>query len=76
MNADGSARRSKFLYDIATWLATILALNYCAASFVLLNLRDSMRFYRDLHFGIHIAVLVGLAAFRLVEAVSPAPKRL
>uniref|UniRef100_A0A4W3HTL8 Membrane bound O-acyltransferase domain containing 2b n=2 Tax=Callorhinchus milii TaxID=7868 RepID=A0A4W3HTL8_CALMI len=49
----------KLFYDIITWCATMIAISYTVAPFVLLSVESSLKFYSSWYYSVHIiAVLV------------------
>lgn len=49
--------RYKVCYDIVSVIVTLMAWNYIAQPFVLLNLRDSLLFWQRYNFFVHIGIL-------------------
>jgi len=50
----GYGPTAKFVYDIASWVATFFTLNYFVSSFMLLDFTSSIALFRSMHFFIHI----------------------
>ncbi|XP_048453325.1 lysophospholipid acyltransferase 2-like isoform X1 [Rhincodon typus] len=52
----------KLLYDVITWIATMIAISYTVVPFVLLSVESSLKFYRSWYYGLHIVALLVILA--------------
>lgn len=74
--ADGkSDGPGKGAYDVASFVATTLTLNYFIMSFVMLSWELSVATFRSFYFAGHIAVVIALLVFQL-GLIRPPPKKL
>lgn len=74
--ADGkSDGPGKGAYDVASFIATTLTLNYFIMSFVMLSWELSVATFRSFYWAGHIAVAVALVVFQ-VGLIRPPPKKL
>ncbi|XP_062894158.1 lysophospholipid acyltransferase 2b isoform X1 [Mobula hypostoma] len=48
----------KLFYDIFTWIATMIAISYTVAPFVLLSVEPSLKFYRSWYYCFHVVPLL------------------
>nr|QFF91377.1 lysophospholipid acyltransferase 2-like 1 isoform 2 [Potamotrygon motoro] len=48
----------KLFYDIVTWIATMIAISYTVAPFVLLSVEPSLKFYRSWYYCFHVLPLL------------------
>eukprot|EP01136_Pigoraptor_vietnamica_P045951 Opistho-1_new@24573 len=58
VNADGTPKSVKPLYDFAGWLLTQFSLNYVCSIFVLLTVVDAYRVWKSVYFCVHVVLAV------------------
>ncbi|TMW63009.1 hypothetical protein Poli38472_005627 [Pythium oligandrum] len=59
LRIDGSDAPAKPLYDLASWVATAITINYLAVSFVVLSWTDAINGFHSMHYAGHVGLLLG-----------------
>ena len=61
----------KFAYDVLTWFTSMLALDYAAIGFVLLDGRRSLRALNNTYWYVYIIAIIWYVIVRLIPPYKP-----
>jgi len=72
MNADGTEKPTKILYDIVGWIVTFYTIDYLTIAFRLLDYSDGITVWRSVYFIVHV---IGFILFVSLTLFGVKPKR-